>query len=231
SVLMDFTPSGQQAGVRFANGAIRPQRRFTYEQVMAVLNDPQDPPAKTLPPAIVELLLRLRDFAMMLRKRRFKHGALEMTMPEAVLEYDGEGRVTGAHFAEDDISHQIIEECMLAANEAVAEHLTELGVPFLRRVHAPPEPDKLEAFAEFAYHLGYRMRRATDGFEIQRVLRESALKPERHAVHYGLLRSLKQAVYSPEREEHFALASPDYCHFTSPIRRYPDLTAHRQIGQ
>jgi ribonuclease R len=231
SVLMDFTPTGQRAGVRFADGAIRPQRRFTYEQVMAILKEPHGATAKTVPPAIVELLLRLRDFALTLRKRRFKHGALEMTMPEAVLEYDDEGRVTGAHFAEDDISHQIIEECMLAANEAVAEHLTELGVPFLRRVHPPPEPDKLEAFAEFAHHLGYRMRRATDRFEIQRVLRESAQKAERHAVHYALLRSLKQAVYSPEREEHFALASTDYCHFTSPIRRYPDLVVHRQLGQ
>src|SRR5262249_14985297 len=147
------------------------------------------------------------------------------------LEYDRDGRVTGAHFVKHDVSHQIIEEFMLSANEAIAGKLAELRVPFLRRVHPSPEPNKLKAFAEFARILGYKMQRETDRFALQRVLEASTNKPDASAVHYALLRSLKQAVNSPEPEGHYALASDTYCHFTSPIRRYPDLTVHRLLGR
>jgi ribonuclease R len=236
SVLMDFTPAGQRTAVRFASGAIRVRRRFTYEQVSALLAAHPSPPGRGaggegLEPEGLALLLRMRDLAMILRRRRLRRGALELNMPEAELEYDDQGRVTGAHFVPHDVSHQIIEEFMLAANEAVAEHLAGLGVPFLRRVHAPPDPSKLKAFAEFARILGYKVERDTDRFALQRVLEKAAGKPDAYAVHYALLRSLKQAVYSPEEEGHYALASDTYCHFTSPIRRYPDLTAHRLLGQ
>jgi ribonuclease R len=173
----------------------------------------------------------MRDLAMILRRRRLRRGALELNMPEAELEFDEQGRVTGAHFVKHDVSHEIIEEFMLAANEAVAEHLAALGVPFLRRVHPAPEPTKLEAFADFARSLGYKMERHLDRFALQRVLEKATNKPEAYAVHYALLRSLKQAAYSPEAEGHYALASDTYCHFTSPIRRYPDLTIHRVLGQ
>jgi ribonuclease R len=173
----------------------------------------------------------MRDLALLLRKKRFKRGALELTMPEAVLDYDEHGRVSGAHFAAHDLSHQIIEEFMLAANEAVAEHLTRHEVPFLRRVHPAPNEEKLEAFAQFADLLGYPIKRPQDRFELQRVLNETAEKPERAAVHYALLRSLKQAAYSPIQDQHYALASHHYCHFTSPIRRYPDLVVHRLLDR
>jgi ribonuclease R len=229
SVLIDFTPGGARAGVRFANGAIKNCRRFTYEQVSALLKD--DGKGHAEDPAVAALILRMRDLAMILRRRRIKRGALELSMPEVELEYDADGRVTGAHYVSHDVSHQIIEEFMLAANEAVAEHLSTLGVPFLRRVHAPPEANKLKAFAEFARILGYKVQRDTDRFALQRVLEQSAGKPDSYAVHYALLRSLKQAAYSPEEEGHYALASEDYCHFTSPIRRYPDLTVHRLLDR
>ncbi len=231
SVLIDFTPEGQKTGVRFANGAIRVRRRFTYEQVLALLEAPTPPAPAGVEPEVYELLLRLREFALILRQRRLRRGALELVMPEVELEYDEQGRVTGGHFRSHDVSHQIIEEFMLAANEAVAEHLGGLGVAFLRRVHPDPDPNKLEAFAAFARSLGYRMASHLDRFALQRILELSARRPDVHAVHYALLRSLKQAVYSPEEEGHYALASVHYCHFTSPIRRYPDLTVHRLLGQ
>ncbi len=234
TVRMEFTPHLQKGAVQFFNGAIRVRRRFTYEEVQAVLDGMQArerPSVGLVEPDILALLKRMRDLALLLRKKRLKRGALELSMPEAVLEYDAHGKVTGAHFAPHDLSHQIIEEFMLAANEAVAEHFSRHDVPFLRRVHPAPNVEKLAAFAGFAELLGYPLRRFQDRFELQRVLHETANKPERAAIHYALLRSLKQAAYSPIQDEHYALASTDYCHFTSPIRRYPDLHVHRLLDR
>src|SRR5262249_19565991 len=158
--LMDFTPGGQKTSARFASGAIRNRRRFTYDEVSAILGDPDGAGAKE-DADVLAMLLRMRDLAMILRKRRIKRGALELNLPEADLELDAHGRVTAAHFVKHDISHQIIEEFMLAANEAVAGHLAEHGVSFLRRVHAPPDPNKLRDFADFARSLGYKVGRET----------------------------------------------------------------------
>jgi ribonuclease R len=230
SALIDFMPAGQRTTTRFAIGAIKVRKRFTYEQVSTVLAAPEAAGDK-LGPEVLGLLLRMRELAMILRRLRLKRGALELNMPETELELDSRGQVTGAHFLKHDASHQVIEEFMLAANEAVAEKLADLQVPFLRRVHPAPEPTKLEAFARFADILGYKPGRHLDRFTLQRILANSADKPDAHAVHYALLRSLKQAVYSPAEEEHYALASATYCHFTSPIRRYPDLTVHRLLAR
>jgi ribonuclease R len=170
------------------------------------------------------------DLARILRKRRIARGALELVMPKVEVDLGDAGQVVGAHLASDDESHQVIEELMLAANEAVAAFLTERGVGFLRRVHAEPDLSKLRQFAEFASSLGYPIKDPQSRFELQRILKVTQDVPERHAVHYGLLRSLKQAMYTPEAEGHYALASTHYCHFTSPIRRYPDLQVHRQLA-
>lgn len=230
TVWIEFTPHAQKASVRFADGAIRVVKRFNYEQVSMILADPKHPPM-TVSSEVQALLLRMHELALILRKRRKKRGALELSMPETELEYNADGEVTGAHFVVQDISHQIIEEFMLAANEAVAEHLHRLDVAFLRRIHPAPAPTKLSDFAAFARMLGYKIDLERDRFALQRVLEESAGEPEQYAVHFALLRSLKQAVYSPEVEGHYALAIQHYGHFTSPIRRYPDLTVHRLLGQ
>ncbi len=230
TVRIEFTPGLQKGHVSFFNGAIRVRKRFTYEQVDTIL-DTLGSEKPAVDADLVPLFRRMRDLAGLLRKKRFKRGSLELSMPEAVLDYDRDGRVVGAHFAQNTESHQIIEEFMLAANEAVAEHFAHEEVPFLRRVHPAPNEEKLEEFAQFAALLGYPVKRPEDRFELQRILKETADKPERAAVHFALLRSLKQAAYSPEQDEHYALASIHYCHFTSPIRRYPDLTVHRQLDR
>jgi ribonuclease R len=231
TVEIEFTLAGEPVSARFANGAIRNRRRFTYGQVQAILDHPHGDAAKGFSAEIVRMLQEMRTLSKVLRGRRRRRGSLEMEMPEPVLEYDEKGHVSGAHFAEHDESHQLIEDFMLAANEAVAGHFERLKIPFVRRNHPAPDPRKLEAFVLFARTLDYKLPRRPSRFDLQRVLDGSAKSTERHAVHYAMLRSLKQAKYSPEQDEHFALASDHYCHFTSPIRRYPDLTVHRELGQ
>ncbi|HEV3122151.1 MAG TPA: VacB/RNase II family 3'-5' exoribonuclease, partial [Isosphaeraceae bacterium] len=229
SVLLELSPEGIVTARRFARSAICVAKRFSYEDAHVAMMNPQLE-VEGLTPEVRKMLALMLELAMVLRKRRFQRGALELQMPEVEIELGDEGQVTGAHLASHDESHQVIEEFMLAANEAVAEYLTEKKIGFLRRVHANPEPTKLLHFAEFARSLGLKLTQPQSRFELQRVLVETAGMPEAHAVHYGLLRSLKQATYSSEPGGHYALASENYCHFTSPIRRYPDLQVHRQLA-
>lgn len=245
SARIDMTPEGHKTNVDFFNGAIRVRRRFNYDEVQTILDAyPVDQPveeadlskAPEIPsgpvdPEVIAMLLRMRQLALILRQRRLRRGALELNLPEVELEYDEQGRVSGGHFRKHSLSHQIIEEFMLAANEGVAEHLNSLNVAFLRRVHPEPNETKLESFGYFARSLGYKVSEYVDRYSLQKILELSANRPDVHAVNYALLRSLKQAIYSPYPEGHYALASNHYCHFTSPIRRYPDLTIHRMLGQ
>lgn len=228
SAFLEFDPEGIPVSSRFEKSAIRVDHRFSYEEAFAIMKAPENAP-DDLAPEIVKMVANMLELAMILRRRRFVRGSLELALPEVEIELDAEGKVSGAHLAPHDESHQVIEEFMLAANEAAASFLTNRGAGFLRRVHADPEPHKLAEFAEFARGLGVRIDLPQSRFELQRVLEETKGKPEEYAVHFGLLRSLKQAVYTPEREPHYALASDDYCHFTAPIRRYPDLQVHRQL--
>ncbi len=186
-------------------------------------------PHAGIAPEIAGMLGQMLELAMILRRRRFARGRSSSRSPKSISRWAITGQVTGAHLALHDESHQVIEEFMLAANEAVASTLTEQNIGFLRRAHPDPELFKLDEFAEFARSLGLVLEQPQSRFELQKVLKETVGRPEEYAVHYGLLRSLKQATYTPELEGHYALASQDYCHFTSPIRRYPDLEVHRQL--
>lgn len=230
SVHIGYTPEGQRTEVRIRNGVIKVSKRFAYEQVMALLDNPQVAEG-LISPEIHQLLKDMRDLALILRERRRTRGSLELMMPEAELDLDENGRVVGGHFRQHDLSHQMIEEFMLAANEAVAEKLIDLEATFLRRAHPIPEPKKLNELSDFVNALGYRVEKHLDRFTLQEILEKSADRPDAYAVHFAVLRSLKQATYTPEEEGHYALATEKYCHFTSPIRRYPDLSVHRLIEQ
>ncbi|QDT69985.1 Ribonuclease R [Planctomycetes bacterium MalM25] len=175
------------------------------------------------------LLADMFELAMTLRKRRFERGSLELSMPDVEIDLDEQGRVSGAHVAENTESHQVIEEFMLAANEGVARRLADQGYLFLRRIHGSPDPRKSRALTDFARSLGLPAENLQDRFELQELLDRVKGDPRQHAVNFATLRSMQKAVYSPEDEGHYALASDCYCHFTSPIRRYPDLTVHRLI--
>lgn len=228
SAFLEFTPDGAFVGSEVRRAAIKSSRRFTYEEVDEFLADRQRWRSR-LSPAVWELLAQMHELAMILRARRLEHGAIELVLPEVKIDLDERGEVVGAHVVKHTESHQIIEEFMLAANEAVARMLSEAGLNFLRRIHEPPDPRKLAALTAFVRELGIPCESLESRFEIKRVIEAVAGKPEQYAVNYAVLRAMQKAVYSPTDEGHYALNKEHYCHFTSPIRRYPDLTIHRMI--
>lgn len=228
SVFIEYSEDGVPVHTRFANSAIKVNKRFAYEQVLPIIEGKQEQRGR-IPAKVRKLLGDMHELAMLLRRRRLAQGAINLNLPEIKLEFDKEGRVSGAHEQPHDESHQIIEEFMLAANVAVATSLADRGLEFLRRIHNDPSEAKMRAFAEFAESLGYRLKNPQSRSELQKLLERIAGKTEERAVHYALLRSFRQAEYSPYDVGHYALAARHYCHFTSPIRRYPDLTIHRWI--
>ncbi|TWT61293.1 ribonuclease R [Rubinisphaera italica] len=230
SAFIEFNAEGIPVDTRFANSVIKVKKRFAYEDVSAFLKNPEKYRGQ-YGETITDLLLNMQDLARKLRKRRFDSGALELSMPEIKLSFDADGKVTGAFEADHDESHQIIEEFMLAANIAVATSLNDRGVSFLRRTHGDPSAEKMKAFSEFVESLGLSLTRSQSRHDIQELLDATAGTPLQKAVHFAFLRSLQQAEYSPEEVGHYALAAEQYCHFTSPIRRYPDLTIHRIVDR
>jgi ribonuclease R len=246
TAMMEFTEEGVRVATDVFKSAIKSRRRFTYEEVDEYLETKKVSPAHKTPaigkrknqpasvfrdltPEVDALLTRMHTLAMIFRARRFQRGALELSMPEMKIDLDADGRVTGAHLAENTESHQIIEEFMLTANEAVAEKLEQAGLLFLRRVHGSPDPRKMRVLTEFVRELGYEVENLENRFELQSLLDSVKGDTRQHAINYATLRSMQRAIYSPEDEGHYALASDTYCHFTSPIRRYPDLTVHRLV--
>ncbi len=223
---IELSPTGTRLHVEVFRSAIRSCRRFSYEEVDDYLAD-REAWRDKLTPEVHRLLGEMHQLAMVLRSRRLERGAIELHLPEVKIDLDRDGRVVGAHKVEHTESHQIIEEFMLAANEAVAETLSDQQIAFLRRVHEAPDPRKLKALTQFVRELGYECQSLESRFEIKRVLAEVRDRPEEAAVNLAVLRSMQKAIYSPEDIGHYALNMTHYCHFTSPIRRYPDLTVHR----
>ncbi|MFN9714445.1 MAG: ribonuclease R family protein, partial [Planctomycetota bacterium] len=225
---IEFTPEGVPVHSAVEPSAIKSCRRFTYEEVDVFLADPQTRKVE-LTPEVRALLGRMRDLARLLRRRRMVRGSLLLEMPVVKIDLDRDGRVTGAHVTENTESHQIIEEFMLAANQAVARWLDTLQLPFLRRAHAPPDRLKIRRLTEFMKALGIQAEDMQDRFEIQRVVDSVKGQTTEYAVNFAILKSMSKAVYQCEFERHYALNMSHYCHFTSPIRRYPDLVVHRIV--
>lgn len=234
SAFITFSPEGMPLHAEFANTAINVTQRFAYEQVMPLLQSDEAAPKSDLivEPHVLALLKRMHELAMILRKRRFDRGALDLALPEVKIDMDREGKVKGAHVVSHDESHQIIEEFMLAANVAVANKLADAGIHFLRRTHAPPDERKLRALSEFVTSLGHNIRKMPGRGDLQNLLKEVHGTTQEYSVSYAVLRSTKRAEYSPDPDVgHYALSEKNYCHFTSPIRRYPDLTVHRLLDE
>lgn len=230
TVLMEMDDNGTTLHQEVFNSAIYNRKRLNYEQVDQYLADPEVWRDR-LTPEVWQMLRDMHTLAMTLRRNRNKDGAIELVLPEIKIDLDKAGKVKGAKIVEHTESHQIIEEFMLAANQAVATWLDDLNIPFLRRVHAPPERRKMQKLNEFVRELGIKADSLESRFEIQKVVKAVKGKSTEYAVNYAVLKSMSKAVYQPEMEMHYALNFQHYCHFTSPIRRYPDLQVHRTINR
>jgi len=224
SVLIHFDRNGAAKGARFARSVIRSAHRLTYKQAYAIL---KSPPCDRLS----ERLHLAWELARLLRQKRFEHGSLDLDFPEVKVWLDEAGKPVRLERVENDESHQLIEEFMLIANEAVARELKKRAVPTIYRIHENPDPEKLAEYREFVLSFGYTVGDLTHRAEVQRLLASIRGKPEEQALKIGLLKSLKRARYFPQPLGHYGLAKTNYLHFTSPIRRYADLVVHRALGR
>src|SRR5437016_5509094 len=223
SVFIHFDKHGVVKSARFARSVIRSAHRLTYKQAYAILTSP---PGDQLG----ERLHLAWELAALLRRKRFQHGSLDLDFPEVKVWVDKEGRPVRLERVENDESHQLIEEFMLAANEAVARELKNRAIPTIYRVHENPDPEKLAEYREFVLSFDYKVGDLTHRVELQRLLAAFRGKPEEQALKIALLKSLKRARYAPQPLGHYGLAKANYLHFTSPIRRYADLVVHRALG-
>jgi len=227
SVFITFSEGGEPVDVDLANSFLKSSRRLTYKQATAALGSR----TQGLGAGVVRLLRGMERLARRLLERRRRLGYLELDLPDVDLEFSDEGRVVAAHPEDTSFSHRIIEMFMVEANEAVARQLDRAGVTCIRRIHPDPDDDAAEELKAYARSIGYRLKNPRSRHDLQRLLAAVRGKPEAYGVHLAVLRSLAKAEYSIEKEEHFALGSSAYCHFTSPIRRYPDLTVHRLFAE
>lgn len=223
SAFIDFARDGRTKSVRFARTVIRSARRLTYRQAYAILQaEPND--------QLGERLHVAWQLASLLRRKRFAQGSLDLDFPEVKVRLDENGKPIQLERIENDESHQLIEEFMLAANEAVARELKNKSMPTIYRVHENPDPEKLAEYRELVLSYDHRIGDLTNRTELQRFLASLRGKPEEQALKIGLLKSLKRARYLPQPIGHYGLAKTNYTHFTSPIRRYADLVVHRTLA-
>lgn len=230
---IEFNAKGEVIRSRFFNSVIRSHERMTYTNVRRILVDKDAECLERYRNLLGEFRL-MEELALLIFNNRKARGNLDFDLPEAEIILDLQGLPENIVRAERNVAHRIIEEFMIAANEAVARHLTEKELPTLYRVHEGPDQDALEALAPFLLSLGYRLPQKKDNIaplEIQKLLESARGKAEERVVNRVILRSMKQAVYQPENIGHFGLASTCYTHFTSPIRRYPDLIVHRMLDR
>ena len=220
-------------GAEFVKGVIRSAERMTYTEVARLLETRPTPGDADRYGPLLGDFRNMAELAARLRERRDARGSIDFDLPDADVVLDDAGLVVGIVPESRNVAHRLIEEFMLAANEAVAKRLLFAKQPAMYRVHDRPDPDRLADLREVLHGFGYDLKgdlEEVPSAAFQKILKEIEGKPEERLLSDLLLRAQRKAVYSQECRGHYALAAPYYCHFTSPIRRYPDLVVHRQLS-
>ncbi|ADH87269.1 ribonuclease R [Desulfurivibrio alkaliphilus] len=231
TAIIDFDGQGHRRKARFCRSLIKSRHRLTYNQVRAMLEDREPELCRRYQDVLADLE-QLQKLAVRLNRVRMARGSIGFEIPEADIRVDDEGQVEVIRRSERNLAHKLVEECMLAANEAVAEFLERKGAEVLYRIHEDPDPVKVAEFAEFARAMGLDIPDNPGGPAwFGKVLQLAAGTPREYIVSNLLLRSMQQARYAPKNVGHFGLAATHYTHFTSPIRRYPDLMVHRALAK
>lgn len=236
SAFMEYDARGEVRAQGFAQTIIKSAKRLTYLEAQALIDGNKEEAkrhARTEPEytdKLIETLREMNGLSRTILERRMRRGMIRLDLPDVELIFGDDGRVVDAQPEDDAYTHTLIEMFMVEANEAIARLFENLGLPLLRRVHPEPTPGDIDELQRFANVAGFRIPKKPSREELQALLESTRGTPAARAVHFALLRTLTKAEYSPALIGHFALASEAYAHFTSPIRRYPDLTVHRALA-
>ncbi len=232
SVMMKIDKTGKIIDSEIFKSVINVNERMNYSDVTKILENTDEKVVERYREFVPDFKL-MEKLSSILRKRRTMRGSVDFEIPEAKVILNKEGKPIEIKKYELTVSNNIIEDFMLAANETVAERFFWLEVPFMYRVHDLPDTEKLEEFSKFIYNYGYKIKGLTQlqPMAFQQLLEDVKGKPEERIISTLMLRSMQQARYSPTNTGHFGLAAQYYCHFTSPIRRYPDLFIHRVMSE
>ena len=239
SVFMTIDESGRILNRSFARTIIRSKLRLTYQQAFAALKGSNAKPLRdekssgepvVIPNEALKVLRDLHDLAQQFRAKRFAQYALELDVPECEILIGPDGGMTGIQIVENDISHQLVEECMVAANEAVSTELNNRGLASIFRIHQPPKKEKIESLTAELMDMGLKPGDLSNRKNLAAFLTSVKNSPLAYHIRVAVLRSMNRAIYSEKPEGHYGLSKKYYGHFTSPIRRYPDLVLHRQLA-
>lgn len=233
SCLMDIDEKGKVVSHGIAETVIHVNERMTYTDVKKILQK-EDEKVSERYKELLPMFFQMEELSALLRKRRKKRGAIDFDFPESKVELDENGKPVRIYPYEQNVATGIIEDFMLAANETVAQEYAQAELPFVYRTHENPDMEKMEPVLELVHRAGVKVKKSKEEIrpkEVQKILKELEGKESEAFFSRLLLRSMKQAKYTTECTGHFGLAARYYCHFTSPIRRYPDLQIHRIIKE